>query len=83
MCVQGIKKNDKHGHILIARKESEILRNAIRLSAKQAIYRQSSNTTEWNNKSAWSKEPGIGAYDDVNCGTQGSRHLRKPVTFRF
>jgi hypothetical protein len=29
MCVQGIRKIDKHVHILMARKESEILRNTV------------------------------------------------------
>jgi hypothetical protein len=27
--MQGIRKNDKHAHILLARKESEIVRNNI------------------------------------------------------
>jgi hypothetical protein len=44
MCVQGIGMDDKHAHILVARKESEVLSNTIWISAKQGLYRQPSNT---------------------------------------
>jgi hypothetical protein len=44
MCVQGISMNDKRAYILVARKESEILRNTIWILAEQWMHRQSSNT---------------------------------------
>jgi hypothetical protein len=46
-CSLSVKTtNDKHAHMLVARKELEILRNTIWISAKQGLHRQSSNTND-------------------------------------
>jgi hypothetical protein len=37
-CVQSIWMKDKHVHILLARKESQILRNTIWILAKQGLH---------------------------------------------
>jgi hypothetical protein len=44
MCVQGIRTDDKHMHIVVARKQSEILRNTIWIAVKQGLHRQPINT---------------------------------------